>query len=169
MRYVYISLAYIQNLFFIKNNKKLQLNFLSNNKIINICLNSDLKISKNLNYMVLKCLLNRKQTDVLFRGLENFLKNLNNFYISKLNFSGKGFKIKKIKDKCYFLFNKSHKVYLLSLNSKLKKISKSNIVICQKNRMIWKNEKNIKNVFIQNIFTRKGIRNSAQLIKVKKK
>lgn len=81
------------NLFYIKYkiNNNTNLFFNKNNKILN------LKINYRLN-------------DVSY--LNDFIKNYNfsisSFFIKKIKFSGKSYKIKKKKKKIIFVFNKSH-------------------------------------------------------------
>ena len=96
-----------------------------------------------------------------------FLFLWSNFLNKKLYFLGKGFKIKK--KKCiYFNFNYSH-IFLFN-NKKIiiKKIKKNKIIFFYNNLKIKQILFYFKNIKSLNIFTKKGIRKSEQIIYYKK-
>lgn len=138
------------NLFYIKYkiNNNTNLFFNKNNKILN------LKINYRLN-------------DVSY--LNDFIKNYNfsisSFFIKKIKFSGKSYKIKKKKKKIIFVFNKSHIEVVTWKNFFLKKIKKNKILI--KTSFLSKIDTigdKIVNIRPNNIFNKRGLRNSKKLI-----
>jgi hypothetical protein len=107
------------------------------------------------------------------QNLQNAKLNLflKQFYIcsfSKIKFSGKGYKIKKnCKQSLVLLFNRSHMTTIWWKNIILKKLKKYKLYIkCNyKNLLLTQTILNIRPV---NIFTKKGLRSSRQILKKKK-
>ena len=95
--------------------------------------------------------------------------SLNNYFLKKITFTGKSYKIKK-KTKClYMIFNKSHKEVLTWKNIFLKKLRKTKLLIKSSNSSLLNNISNrILYVRKVNIFNKKGLKISKS-IKYKKR
>ena len=142
---------------------------------------------ENINYIIIYnnnfyCIIKaRKQIEILnnnFIRLNNDLivayhinKFLKQFYLcnfTKIKFTGKGYKIKKnTKQSIVLLFNKSHTTTLWWSGIFLKKLKKYKIYLKYSNQdfAILNTILNIRPV---NIFTKKGLRNSRQVLLKKK-
>jgi ribosomal protein L6P/L9E len=98
--------------------------------------------------------------------LNKQVKSIDFYFFKKIQFFGKGFKIKKLKKQILnMFFNKSHITFLKWNNIFLKKIKKTKIIIYSTNYYNIKllSYKLIKCRFL-NVFTKKGLRISRQLI-----
>lgn len=142
--YLYI---YNKNFFcFLKFSKKTQIK-IKTNKLLEINNNNNINVIKKIKYF------------------------LNQFYFykfTKIKFTGKGYKIKKNSGKSMILlFNRAHTTTLWWKNIIIKKLKKYKMYIkynnTQKNII-----NNILNVRYVNIFTKKGLRMSRQIIFKKK-
>jgi hypothetical protein len=166
MKKITIFINYLTNSYYIKN--KIVLCF--KKKILTIFISKlyeKIKINKNNNILEIKGLLESKEK--FLKKINNLVKNINTFEMIKLNFNGKGFKIKKLYKTCFFLFNKSHRCIYIYKNTICKKINK-NIVICiNKIKKLNNLKENIINIFPLNNFTKKGLRINSQIVKIKKK
>jgi hypothetical protein len=105
------------------------------------------------------------------KSLKNIKYFLNQFYFykfTKIKFTGKGYKIKKNSSKSLILlFNRAHTTTLWWKNLSIKKIKKYKMYL--KYNHLQKNIVNtILNVRYINIFTKKGLRESRQIILKKK-
>ena len=125
------------------------------------------KTKDNINLMN-STFLKLKVNNLQNKKLNWFLKQ---FYIcafNKIKFSGKGYKIKKnSKQSLILLFNRSHITIIWWKNIILKKLKKYKIYI----KYNYKNlpmVQTILNTRPVNIFTKKGLRNSRQILKKKK-
>lgn len=118
--------------------------------------------------------LNRKLNFIKLYSHENIIINLVEkiylFFIEKLKFDGKGFKLKKIKNVNIFNFNNSHLKILKENKMKILKNNKNSFLIINKNKNQFLSTSIIflKNLFKINIFTKKGIRIAREFIKIKK-
>jgi len=101
--------------------------------------------------------------------INNFLFLWDNYVFNKIYFEGKGFKIKKVSNNTYFNFNHSHLKLFINQKSILKKIQKNKILFFCKNFNYLKKIKNsITNIKKISFYTKRGIRNSKQIIYLKK-
>jgi hypothetical protein len=140
-KYTYI---YVYNNYyscFIKINKKIEVNIQSSNKItLKSC---NLKSINAFLYQFLTC---------------NF---------TKIRFVGKGYKIKKnCSNNIFLLFNRSHMTNVWYKNIILRKYKKYKIYI--RHIAAWSIVQNILSIRPVNIFTKKGLRTSRQIIYKKK-
>ncbi len=161
-------------LFLKKNNNKYILIYNKNNNIyIKYKLNINIKLYyiKNLKYILIE--LNYFSQEFLYnfncinKLIDNQIKCINFYFTKKIIFFGKGFKIKKLKKKniINLYFNKSHINFLKWNNIIIKKLKKSKILINSVNfNNIIKITNNIINCRGLNIFTKKGLRLSRQII-----
>ena len=103
------------------------------------------------------------------QDLNSFLKQFYMYSYSKLKFTGKGYKIKKNK-KCnmMLLFNRSHITNIFWKNIFIKKIKKYKMYVCGTKNNICKIISTILNTRSINIFTKKGLRVSRQILLKKK-
>lgn len=145
--YIYI---YNTTYFFII---KINSNFYYNQFLSILCINS------------LKLFYNFKNKNTI----NNFLFLWDNFVFNKNYFEGKGFKIKKIDNNLFFNFNHSHLKLLISQKSILKKIQKHKILFFTKNINYLKKLKfSITEIKKISCYTKRGIRNSKQIVFFKK-
>lgn len=98
---------------------------------------------------------------------EHFFFSFNYFFFKKFKFTGKGYKIKKVKNKKSFqlFFGYSHKVYLISGGCQLRKLTKYKLYLITNTRK--KSNKIsliIKNIKAANLFTKRGLRATKQKI-----
>jgi hypothetical protein len=100
--------------------------------------------------------------------MEKFLKQFNLCNFSKIKFTGKGYKIKKnTKSSLVLLFNRAHTTVIWWRGLFLKKLKKYKMYLRYTNK-----NKNIINTIINvrpiNIFTKKGLRGTRQILLKKK-
>ena len=145
-KFIILSNNWFYTKYKINNNTNLFFN--KNNKILN------LKINYRLN-----------DVDYLNDFIKNYNFSINSFFMKKIKFSGKSYKIKKKTKKIIFVFNKSHIEVVTWRNFFLKKIKKNKILI--KTSFLAKistiNDK-IVNIRPNNIFNKRGLRSSKKLI-----
>lgn len=95
----------------------------------------------------------------------HYIDNWTLFFIKKLKFKGKGFKIIKNKQKLFLSFNHSHITLMIFFNVICVKINKLKYIFLYKNYLkLIKIVKTLYNIRPINIFTKKGIRLSRQKI-----
>lgn len=95
----------------------------------------------------------------------NHVFNWSNFYLKKILFKGKGYKIVKKKNYLILNFNHSHITTLLLFNSLCLKSSKNKYLLLLKNiAMLNSFLLNILNIRKLNIYTKRGIKVSKQKI-----
>lgn len=170
----------MKNKYLILLNKKINVNLIIKKKYIYIYIwnkkkyflikyfkNIEKKIffNKNFKYMIFKKL---KKEIIFF--LNNILNNLFFFYINKINYIGKNFKLKKLKNnKNIFLFNNSHIKLFKEYKIKIIKNNKTSFLIIFNNIFYINKFLNfIKKLFKINIFTKKGIKLSRNILYYKK-
>jgi hypothetical protein len=103
-----------------------------------------------------------------FFGLNPFLKQFSTCESTKIKFTGKGYKIKKnSKNSLVLLFNRSHTTTIWWKNIFLKKLKKYKMYI-KYTKMNTKIIETITNIRPINIFTKKGLRKSRQVLLKKK-
>lgn len=143
------------------------------NKMTNVFIKYKFDLNVNIYfYKNLKCIsielmfFNTNKNNNLNILLNKQIKSINFYFIKKIVFFGKGFKIKKSnKNTLNLFFNKSHINFIIWNNLLLKKLKKTKIIICSVNFFkINQISNNIINTRNLNIFTKKGLRLSRQLI-----
>ena len=134
--------------------------------IYNTQYNCFILINKKLGYSIL----NKNTLEIKSNKAKNVNKFLYQFFLcnfTKIKFAGKGYKIKKNNNNNLFLlFNKSHITNIWYKNIVLKKYKKYKIYI--KHIDAFAVIQHILNVRPTNIFTKKGLRTSRQIIYKKK-
>lgn len=127
---------------------------------------------KNLNYITINLSFFSKN-----KGIQGLVNNLNKsigfYFLKKINFSGKGYKIKKshknssknTQKYLNFYFNKSHLNIVYFFGLKIKKLKKTKLLICSTN---YDNISLLSNFIVTikhfNPFTSKGLRLSRQVV-----
>ncbi len=98
-------------------------------------------------------------------ALNNLLFSWESFFFKKIAFTGKGFKIKKKQKVVFFFFNKSHISLMICNSAIIKKIHKQKILFFYKNYSLYSEILNkVLNIRYANIYTKRGLRFSRQLI-----
>ena len=130
------------------------------NNNINIC------FLKNLKCILIELNFFNSNIINLNSVFSNQIKSISTYFLKKIIFFGKGFKIKKTKNEVLnIFFNKSHLNFIIWNNLILKKLKKTKILILSTDFIKLERIKNkIVNIRKLNIFTRKGLRISRQLI-----
>ena len=151
-----------------------------------ICLNNIYVYLYNHNFFLLVSLMNynlyfnkflnilkivkKKKNQKLYNKkiLNNFLFTWDNFFFSKIYFLGKGFKLKKINKNIYFNFNYSHIKLLINQDIIIKKIQKTKLILFSKNLHKLNNLcRYILDIKKINVYTKRGLRKSKQIIRKK--
>ncbi len=97
--------------------------------------------------------------------INTFIFSWESFFFKKITFTGKGFKIKKKQKIIYFFFNKSHISLIICNSAIIKKIHKNKIIFFYKNIKLYDTILNkILKIRYANIYTKRGLRFSRQLI-----
>jgi hypothetical protein len=133
--------------------------------VIKITKNTQIKLNKN---NCLELLYNNICTKPTLEKIKNFLKQLYLCNFAKIKFTGKGYKIKKNSCKSLvLLFNRAHTTTVWWKNIFLKKLKKYKIYIqyTNKNKSILDTILKIRPI---NVFTKKGLRKSRQILLKKK-
>jgi len=154
------------NITIIKNKKNIYL-YLYNSTYFFIInnINFIFNIKKTLNILELKSIIPLTNSTKLTNILNNFLFNWTTFFFNKIIFSGRGFKIKKKKNYIFLFFNKSHVSLYIYNNIIIKKLTRNKLLFFHKNQNIHTNDINkILNIRFVNIYTKRGLRLSRQII-----
>lgn len=108
------------------------------------------------------------ENDQLLKKINNFLKQFYLCEFSKIKFTGKGYKIKKnSKKSIILLFNRAHITLLWWNGFFLKKLRKYKLYLKYTN-VNKKIVETVLNIRFVNIFTKKGLRQSRQILMRKK-
>jgi len=97
--------------------------------------------------------------------LKKFLFSWDNIFFNKIKFTGKGFKFKKKETNLFLFFNRAHKCFFIGTNIILIRLSKNKVIILKNNiKHLMYDSKIIREVRSNNIFTKRGLRFSKQII-----
>ncbi len=108
-----------------------------------------------------------KKKKILNKIFLNFFYSFNFIFFKKFKFIGKGYKIKKTKNKKSFkmFFGYSHKIFLIPSGLQLRKLTKYKLFIVTNNRLKEKNTTIIiQNIRKLNLFTKRGLRAIKQIV-----
>jgi len=154
------------NCLFLTNNSNKSSLYIYNKKYFFFLCNINIDsyyYNKNISALILA-----EKSATTYSVINNIFFELISFYYKKINFNGKGFKLKKNKNANTLNFNNSHIKIFLEKKNKLIKNSKNSFLY------LYKNIKNIKNInfflnlFKINVFTKRGVKLSRSLLLVKK-
>ena len=170
MKYLYIFIPYSFNYVLLNYNKYIYVFIYNSIYYVNIKLfNTTLYTNNTTNIIKLKNIYNVNQLDLFLIELNKFLFSLDHIFYKKIKFTGKGFKIKKKKNNIIYYFNTAHINLLLIRKLLVKRLSKSKYIFIQSNEYkLFKITNSIKNIRCNNIFTKRGLRISRQIV-IKKK
>lgn len=154
-----IKIIYFNNSWIYLFNKNVFIHFKTNN--------FNLQINKFLNVITLQKKLPKSNNNA--SKLNVFMFAWDNYFFSKINFLGKGFKIKKNNNIINFNFNHSHINYFMFKTMVIKKIQKTKLFLLSKNQNLLKKiNLTITDVKLINIYTKRGLRLSNQIVLKKK-
>ena len=108
-----------------------------------------------------------KKKKILNKIFLNFFYSFNFFFFKKFKFIGKGYKIKKTKNKKSFkmFFGYSHKIFLIPSSLQLRKLTKYKLFLITNNRLKEKiTTSTIQSIRSLNLFTKRGLRAIKQRI-----
>lgn len=157
--------------------KKIKIIIITNNKITNnkiiILFNNErfiliqinsIKILNNSNILIIN-FKNFISLNTNNNTLNHYLYSLNNFFIKKIKFTGKGYKILKNKNYLCLIFNHSHLTWFIYFNIICYRLRKQKYIFIYKN-FFKLNEivTKIYNIRPINVYTRRGIRLTKQKI-----
>jgi len=147
------------NLYLYNDSYYFSLNTMSNNTYIN----------KDSNVIFIRSNQYNNYNMLMKNQLNNFLFSWDNIFFNKIKFTGKGFKFKKKINNLFLFFNRAHKCFFIGNNTILKRLSKNKIILLKNNynHLIWDSIL-IRRIRSNNIFTKRGLRFSRQLILKKK-
>lgn len=166
MRQVNIFIPYTIEFFLIQNNKNNILYLNSENLYAAITIkHNNILINESTNTIRLL----NNNTDNL-NGLFNndfnkFLFSWDNYFYNKVKFTGKGFKFKKKETNLFLFFNRAHKCFFIGNNIILIRLSKNKVILLKNNiNHIIYDSNLIRKIRANNIFTKRGLRFSRQII-----
>ena len=151
-----------------KNHNIYYIYIYNNNFIFLIKVNpqTQLKIISNRQFKFSRTLL--KNGSHCFKALANFIDQFDRYVYTKIKFTGKGYKIRKRNHHSMILvFNRAHTTIIWWKNIILKKIKKNKfyVKLTAKNLHFINTVINVRRI---NIFTKKGLRTSRQMLLKKK-
>lgn len=154
----------------LKYNKYIYLYIYNAMFYINIRLfNANIYTNNNTNIIKLKNNYNINKVNLFLIEFNNFLFSLNHVFFKKIKFTGKGFKIKKKNTNIIYYFNTAHINLVIVRNIIARRLSKSKYIFIKTNLYnLVKITNYIKSIRCNNIFTKRGLRISRQII-IKKK
>ena len=154
----------------LKYNCCLQLYIYNTIFYINIKLyNTTIYTNNTTNIIKLKNIYYTNQLNLFLIELNKFLFSLDHIFYKKIKFTGKGFKVKKKNNNIIYYFNTAHINLILLKNILVRRLNKSKYIFIKPNTYkLFKLTKCIKNIRCNNIFTKRGLRLSRQII-IKKK
>jgi len=97
--------------------------------------------------------------------INRFLFSWDSLFFNKVKFTGKGFKFKKKINNLFLFFNRAHKCFFIGNNIILIRLSKNKVILLKSNvNHLIADSKIIRDIRQNNIFTKRGLRFSRQLI-----
>nr|YP_740729.1 Ymf60 [Tetrahymena malaccensis]ABI51638.1 Ymf60 [Tetrahymena malaccensis] len=136
---------------------------------ININYKQNIKINQDTNTVIIENRNFNNKLNLFNHEFDKFLYSWDNFFFNKIKFTGKGFKWKKKETNLFLFFNRAHKCFFIGNNIILKRLSKSKIIILKNNyKHLIHDSILIRVIRSNNIFTKRGLRFSRQIILKKK-
>ena len=166
MKELILFIPFNINFLVIKKNKLQLLYCFNENYYFSMFLtNKILFINRNTNTIKILDLKFNDINKLANNEIKNFLFSWDNLYYNKIRFSGKGFKFKKKETNLFLFFNRAHKCFFIGTNIILIRLSKNKIIILKNNitHVIY-DSRIIRLIRSNNIFTKRGLRFSRQII-----
>lgn len=171
MRNVFFFIPYNINYILLENkNKNNKFIYLYNNDYY-FCINiaNEIFINNDTNTVQLSNITFNNKNKLFNNEINKFLFSWDNLFFNKIKFTGKGFKFKKKINNLFLYFNRAHKCFFIGNNLILKRLSKNKIILLKNNYNHLINDSIlIRNIRANNIFTKRGLRFSRQIIYKKK-
>lgn len=170
MKELLIFIPYNLEYSVINNNKINNIYIYNNNYYFSISLSQNkLFINKNTNIIKILDFKFNSLNKLVNYELKNFLFSWDNIYFNKIKFTGKGFKFKKKENNLFLFFNRAHKCFFIGTNIILIRLSKNKVILLKNNiKHLLYDSKLIRDIRSNNIFTKRGLRFSRQIILKKK-
>lgn len=162
-----ISYSYIE-----KNNNTVKFLYLYNNDYffsINFNEKQSIVINEDTNTIVVETRNFNNKINLFNNEFNKFIYSWDNFFFNKIKFTGKGFKWKKKETNLFLFFNRAHKCFFIGNNIILKRLSKSKVILLKNNyNHLIHDSILVRTIRSNNIFTKRGLRFSRQIILKKK-
>lgn len=171
MNNVFFFIPYNINYLLIENKKKSNKFIYLYNDDYYFCIkvNNSIFINKDANTIKLSDDSFNNKNKLFNNELSKFLFSWDNLFFNKIKFTGKGFKFKKKINNLFLYFNRAHKCFFIGNNIILKRLSKNKVILLKNNYNHLINDSIlIRNIRYNNIFTKRGLRFSRQIIYKKK-
>nr|YP_740818.1 Ymf60 [Tetrahymena pigmentosa]ABI51727.1 Ymf60 [Tetrahymena pigmentosa] len=171
MNNVFFFIPYNINYLLIENKKKSNKFIYLYNDDYYFCIkvNNSIFINKDTNTIKLSDDSFNNKNKLFNNELNKFLFSWDNLFFNKIKFTGKGFKFKKKINNLFLYFNRAHKCFFIGNNIILKRLSKNKVILLKNNYNHLINDSIlIRNIRYNNIFTKRGLRFSRQIIYKKK-
>ncbi len=122
-------------------------------------------LNKDTNVIYIKNTKYNNYINLFNYEINKFLFSWDSLFFNKIKFTGKGFKFKKKSGNLFLFFNRAHKCFFIGNNIILKRLSKSKVILLKANRgHLISDSKLIRDIRQNNIFTKRGLRFSRQII-----
>lgn len=166
MKELLIFIPYNLNYSIIAKNKINNIYIYNNIYYFSITLKQNkLFINRNTNTIKILDFKFNSLNELLNYELKNFLFSWDNIYFNKIKFTGKGFKFKKKENNLFLFFNRAHKCFFIGTNIILIRLSKNKVILLKNNiKHLIYDSNLIRNIRSNNIFTKRGLRFSRQII-----
>ncbi len=162
MLYILPSLNFLK---IVKNNSNYIYIYSKKWFIIKSIDNYEVTYKKSINLLELTAKSPFYKARLLTKLLNSLLFSWESIFFKKITFSGKGFKIKKKQKIIFFFFNKSHMSLLICNSAIVKKTNKQKLVFFYKNSSAYELMlAKLLKIRYANIYTKRGLRFSRQLI-----
>ncbi len=126
-------------------------------------------VNEDSNTITIKNLSFNDKNKLFNSELNKFLFSWDSIYFNKIKFTGKGFKFKKKISNLFLYFNRAHKCFFIGNNVILKRLSKNKVLLLKNNyNHLIHDSILIRSIRSNNIFTKRGLRFSRQIILKKK-
>lgn len=166
MKELLIFIPYNINYLVISNKKNDNIYLYNETYYFSIILTKNLLfINKNTNTIKLFDFKFNNINNLANYEIKNFLFSWDNIYYNKIKFTGKGFKFKKKESNLFLFFNRAHKCFFIGTNIILIRLSKNKVILLKNNinHLIY-DSNIIRSIRSNNIFTKRGLRFSRQII-----
>lgn len=169
MKNIKIFVPYNINVSVLENNNNKIIYLYNNNYFFSLISTKLLFINYDSKYIHLYNTKLNNKISLFNNELNNFLYSWETIFFNKIKFTGKGFKFKKKINNIFLYFNRAHKCFFIGKNIIVKRLSKNKIILLKNNFYdLTKDSIILRNIRKNNIFTKRGLRFSRQIILKKK-